>query len=231
MTKQAIKKLLTETGHSLTADDLDLIEQLDEIAKGFSGTTTAERRLLNQPFELCGVLFYPLTVAKSLWYAEKVTEWELAPTEQEGLLFWLLSTPNADDALDLYSDPKKADKAVRKLSRRLHCTPSEMNTVYEKCTGVGESGDGEGKADYGGMVASLIREYGGTPDQWLYETPIEKITDLFRSLSERVIAENNVSRASAAKNGKAIAPAPSRKLEMLGKFRKKVTEIEGIWNG
>ena len=233
MTKQAVKKLIQETNHILTVDDFDLIDELDKLAQGVSGTSKAERRLLNQPFELCGVLFYPLTVAKSLWYQEKVVEWELSPAQQEGLLFWLLSTPNNDTELDPYSDPKTADKAVRRLSRRLHCTADEMNAVYTKCMGgtVDSKDDGDDEpADYGGMVSALIHEYGGSPDQWLYETPIEKVSDLFRVLNERVLAESESTRKSSAKQGKAVAPPPSRKLEALSKFRKKVAKIKEIWS-
>ena len=230
MTKQAIQKLLKETTHQLTLDDFDLLDELDELANGFYGTSKTERRLLNQPFELCGILFYPLTVAKSLWYAEKVAEWELSEVQQEGLLFWLLSVPNSAEQLDIYSDPKKTDKAVKRLSRRLHCAPDEMSAVYAKCVGVTGSGGSDDVVDYGGMVASLIREYCGTPDQWLYETPIEKISDLFRAFSERVMAENEANRTSQAKQGKAVAPAPTRKLQALSEFRLKVAEIKKLWS-
>lgn len=232
MTKQAVQKLLTETNHQLTLDDFDLIDELDTLAKGFSGTSKIERRLLNQPFELCGVLFFPLTVAKSLWYAEKVAEWELSSVEQEGLLFWLLSLPNASESLDLYSDPQLANKAVKKLSRRLHCTSTELNTVYGKCVGnTSSSGDDSDEdVDYGGMVSSLLREYGGNPDQWLYETPIDTISDLFRACSEKALAENEQQRKTASKGGTAVAPPPTKKLEALSHFRKKVNAIKLAWS-
>lgn len=234
MTKQAVAKLIAETSHSLTVDDLDLVEQLDEIAKGLSGVSRTERRILNQPFDLCGILFYPLTVAKSVWYAEKVDEWELSGVQQEGLLFWMLSLPNDSEVLDANSCPKKANKAARRLSKRLHCTPDEITAVYDKCVGAKgskESSDSGGAADHGGMIASLLREYGGTVDQWLYETPIETISDLFRAQADRAFHEEEGQRRSAAKNGKAIAPPPSKRLESLAKFRKKTNEIKDIWNG
>ena len=104
MTKEAIKTLQKKTNHVLRVENCDLIEELDAIASGFAGVTKSERRLLSTPFELCGIKFYPLTVAKSLWYTEKCEEWEVEGSKQDGLLFWLLSLPNTEAELDTYSD-------------------------------------------------------------------------------------------------------------------------------
>lgn len=232
MTKKAVEKLLAETSHLLTVDDIDLIQELDEIAAGLSGKSKTERRILRQPFELCGLLFYPLTVAKTMWHAEKVAEWELTPVQSDGLLFWLLTIPNNGDLLDEYSDQRKADKAVRRICRKLNCTQDEMQEVYYKCLGYtpsGETGGGE-PLDYGGTIAALIREYGGTPEGWLYETPVEMISDLFRVMNDRIMAEESAHRAAAAKGGKAIAPTPSPKLAALNNFRMKVTAIRELWS-
>ena len=269
MTKEAIKTLQKKTNHALSVEDCDLIEELDAIANGFAGVTKSERRLLSTPFELCGIKFYPLTVAKSLWYTEKCEEWEVEGSKQDGLLFWLLSLPNTEAELDTYSEQKRADKAVKKLGRQLHCTQREMTDVYHKCLGVNSTGDKqthvdeavamvvvallseeEEKAisslkklseklkekakedtDYGGMVAVLLREYGGTPDEWLYETPIEMISALFKAYSDKVNAENDAGRKASASKGKAVAPPPSKKLAALAKFREKVKQIEQVWRG
>lgn len=230
MTKEAIKKLQTETAHVITVEDFDLIEELDAIASGINGTTKQERRLLSQPYNLCGINFYPITVAKSLWFAEKVKEWELQDTRQGALLFWLLSLPNVDGKLDGYSEQKAVDRAVKKLNRRLHCTNQELSDVYLKCIGsTGESGS-DSDPDYGGMIAVLLREYGGTPDRWLYETPVTMIATLFDAYSRKVDAENRSVKGASAKNSKAIAPPPSKRLKALAKFRKKINEIKEIWS-
>ena len=234
MTKQAIKKLQQETGHVLTVEDCDLIEELDAIADGFAGLSKSEQRLLSQPFELCGIKFYPLTVAKSLWYVEKCEEWEVTGTHQDALLFWLLSLPNTDEAIDTYSCQKDADKAIKRLSRRLHCTQEEMAAVYEKCLGLNsksEANEDVKDTDYGGMIAVLLREYGGTPNRWLYETPVQMISTLFNAYAKKVEAENGAVKKSAASKGKAIAPQPSKKLAALSQFRAKVNEIKELWSG
>lgn len=260
LTKMTISKLLLETGHALTVDDFDLIEDLDALADAVSGVSKSEQRLLNQPHELCGLKFYPLTVAKSLWYAEKCDEWELEGVYQEAFLFWLLTLQNSEEALDKYTLRKKADKAVKRLSRKLHCTQEEMTGVYHKCLGITGDGGGDDKTikaielvlkfadarddkktlvhlealgdaiskraamdtDYGGMVALMIREYGCPPEKWLYETPVEVLSELMARITKRVEQENNAGRSSAAKGGKAIAPPPSKSLEALSKLRTKV---------
>ena len=77
-----------------------------------------------------------MTIAKSLWFAEKVDEWELEASNQEAFLFWILSLPNNEGAFDEFSLRKDADKAVKRLSRRLHCSADELTDIYNKCLGI-----------------------------------------------------------------------------------------------
>jgi len=233
MTKKAISKLLMDTNHVLAVADFDLIEELDKIAEGLASVSKSEQRLLNTPFVLCGIRFYPLTVAKSLWYAEMCAEWEVEGMQQDGLLFWLLTLPNNELELDTYSDQKKADRACRKLSRRLHCTQDEMTAVYHKCLGLKDvlaDNKDHADTDYGGMIAVLLREYGGTPEKWLYETPVEVISSLFKAYADKVTAENDVGRQAASHKGKAIAPTPTKRLKSLKMFRIKANEIKELWS-
>ena len=224
---------MKETNHVLSVEDFDLFEELDAIADQFAGVSKSERRLLNQPFDLCGIKFYPLTVAKSLWYAEKCEEWELSGTSQDSFLFWLLSLPNDETSLDTYSEFKAANKAVKRLSRKLHCTNQEMTDIYKKCLGItGKESTGEATdTDYGVVIACLLREYGGTAEEWLYHTPVEMIATLFKAYADRINAENNAGRKVAGKNGKAVAPQADARMIALSKFRKKCNEIKELWNG
>jgi hypothetical protein len=237
MTKQEIKKLQAKTNHQLTVDDLDLIESLDEAARDVSGTTKRESRILSQPFDLCGIPFYPLTVAKSLWYLEKVEEWGVRESDYEGFLLWSLTLPNTPEALDSFTTKKEADRALRKMSRKLHCSQHEISEVYLKCVGgtaAGETGVGSDGADhtvdYGGIIAILLREYGGPVDKWLYETPVEMIGVLFRALEDRVEDEESQVRTANAKAGKAVAPKPSKRLASLSRFRNLANKIEALWS-
>lgn len=232
-TKKAIATMMKETGHAVNAEDFDLIEQLDSIAVGFSGITQKERRIISQPFDVCGVKFYPLTVAKSLWFAEKCAAWDVEDLEQEGLLFWLLTLPLNSEVLDEYSDNRKANKAAKKLSRKLHCTPDRLSEVYKSCIGIQEDSDGESSGDtkektvdYGGIVAALIRDYGGDPDQWLYETSIDIVSELFAQSNARAIAQET----STPSTGKAVAPVNSARIAALAKFRAKVNDIRKEWS-
>jgi len=231
-TKQAIQKLQTETNHVLTVEDFDVIDELDALSIEISSVSKTERRLLNSPYELCGLKFYPLTVAKSLWFAEKCDEWELKGIYQESLLFWLLTLENSEAALDTFALRKDADKAIKRLSRKLHCTQEELTEVYNKCLGITDkSKPSDGKAtDYGGMIAVLLREYGGKPNEWLYETPVIMISTLFKAYADKVNAEQNAHRSASASNGKAIAPQWNQKMQTLQDFREKVNAIREIWS-
>ena len=231
MTKKAIQKLLKDTSRKLVVEDFELFSQLDKIADKVAGVSVVERRLLSQPYELCGLKFYPMTVAKSLWVTEKVDEWGLDGTYQETLLFWLLTLPNLETAFDAFDLQKDAHKAVKRLSRKLHCTNDEMTAVYNKCLGIREEPTGAGgtgeeiDTDYGGIIAVLLREYGGTPDKWLYESPVEMISALFKAYSDKVNAESS----GGGSNGGTVAPVFDAKMQALKDFREKVNAISAQW--
>lgn len=228
MTKEAIKKLLLKTNHVLDVEDFDLIEQLDSIANDLSITTRTQKRILREPFELCGVNFYPLTVAKSLWCSEKIKEWELEADCIEPFTLWMLTLPLTEDCFDGFETLKVVDRAVKKMGRKLHCSDAELLEVYHKCIGR-ESGDTDESGDavdYGGMISVLVKEYGGTPAYWLYEESVEFISVLILSYSDRNAQQSKASSPS----GKAVAPAPSRQLAALSKFREKANKISDKWS-
>lgn len=230
LTKEAIRKLQSQTSRAIQIEDFDLIEELDVLADEVAGVSKDERRILSQPYELCGIKFFPITVAKSLWYQEKAVEWEIEGIYQESLLFWLLSLPNTEAELDKYTTRKDADRAVKRLSRRLHCTNDELTEVYCKCLGIsGNESEQKADTDYGGMIAVLLREYGGTPEKWLYETPVPMIGALFAAYAQKVDAENNSARRVSASKGKAVAPQPTQRMAALTKFREKVNAIRELW--
>lgn len=230
LTKKTVAKLLKDTFHALDVADFSDIEALDALADKVVNQSPEERRLLNQPFELCGIKFYPLTIAKSLWYAEKCKEWELEGIFQDAFLFWLLALPLDEACFDTYALKKDADKAVKRLSRRLHCTQQEMTDVFKQCVGSkGDKNEGGDAVNYGSLIALLLLEYGGTPDQWLYETPVEKIGALVDQYVHRINAEQDASRSNSAKKGKAVAPPPSAKLIALKAFNTKMNQIKQKW--
>lgn len=230
LTKSKIDTMLSETGHVLATDDLDLIEELDVLASRVCGIAKSEARLLFEPFELCGILFYPLSVAKSLWFSERCEEWEIDGAQQEALLFWLLTIPNETGALDEYCARKVANRAIKKLSRRLHCSSDAMTDVYKKCVGIEMNESSEGGSEYGGLIECLLREYGGRADEWLYETPLPMIETLMNNYSSRVNAETDANRQKSAKSGVAVAPMASERLRALRNFRIKSNEIKDKWS-
>jgi len=234
LTKNAISNLQRTTGHVLTVADWDDLEALDSLAEKVAGVSTIERRLLNSPFELCGIKFYPLTVAKSLWFSEKCNDWEIASEHQDAFMFWVLTFPLTEAPFDEYSTKRKADRAMTKFARKLHMTHCEINQVCNKCLGLIDSGDGDGSKSsatgFGGMVACLIREYGQSPDYWLNEAPIEKVTEMYDQIVLRVVAEEDAGRSASASNGQAKAPSASPKLLAFKAFRDKAQELSEKWS-
>ena len=231
LTKKTVTKLLKDTSHALHVADFDDIEELDKLADKVVNQSPEERRLLNQPFELCGIKFYPLTIAKSLWFAEKCEEWDIKQKDHDLFLFWLLTLPLNSECLDEFSSRSAAGKAIKRVSRSLHCTVDEMETIVERCIGSKSSSKNanDDKTNYGAIISILLREYGGTPEQWLYEMPVPLIASFLDQYTHKVNAESSACESRSAKGGKAVAPAPSAKLIALKDFNTKMNQIKQKW--
>ena len=108
-----------------------------------------------------------------------------------------------------------------------------MMIIVQKCigkaNGANRKDSEKSDANYGALIAIMLREYGGTPDQWLYDTPVEKIGALVEQYVNRVNAEQDASRGACAKKGVAVAPPPSAKLVALKAFKAKMNEIKQKW--
>lgn len=228
LTKKTLKKIQQESGHQLAVADFDLFEELDRLAEKIAGVSPEERRLLNSPYELCGIKFYPITIAKSLWYAEKTEEWAVDDELASLLLIWLLTLPLTDVALECYTGLRQTKKSVRRLIRRLHCTQPELQTVFDRCVSFSD-GDGE-PAQYSAVIALLMREYGNDLDYWLYMAPSDLIAEMIGRYSDRMNAEEDASRSASAAGGKAVAPQWSAKLQALKDFREKTNAIREKWS-
>ncbi len=217
-----MESLLKKTDHVLAVADFDDIEHLNSLAEKVAGVSHTERRLLSIPRVLDGVAFYPLTVAKSMLYDEMLQELDLPEAYTDLLLIWLLTLEPTSEALNEYSDRKKVLRAIKKLSRSLHCTTDELTNIVQKCMpSVAE--EGEGDADYGGVVALLLKEYGGTPEKWLYETSVDTIAEL---IDQFVAAKASEGQLEPGK-----APIPTAKLCALRVFRQAEQTLKEKWRG
>ena len=230
LTKRELEKLLQPGSHALNVEDFDDIEELDRLADRVCGVSTHEHRLLSSPFELCGMVFYPLTVAKSIWYVEKIHEWGIPPYIQDAFFFWILTLPNTAESMDKFSTFKDADKNMRRVAKRLHCSQAEIENICRRCCGVYEENKGN-KADkntasvYGGLIACLIREYGQSADYWLYEATVDQINSLYDQMVARIVAEESAQNHG----GVAKAPSVTPKLRALKEFNDKLREIKEKW--
>ena len=233
MTEKSIQRILKKTGHQLAVADWADIESLDRLAKKMSGVSETERRLLNSPFELGGLMFYPLTVAKSLWIKEKLELWNVPGELEDAYTFWLLTIPLGEDSLDKFEEKKKANRDMRRKSRKMNFTYEEITSICNRCLGTTkneETGETERETQFGGMIACLVREYGQSPDYWLYECPVDKVVEMYEQVVKKAIMESEAQRANAGKNGTAQAPRVTPKLIAFRDYRNKEREIELKWS-
>ena len=125
-------------------------------------------------------------------------------------------------------------REARSIARRLHCTAEDVASIIEKCTGTakksaGSDEDSTGSA-YGGLIACLVKEYGSTPDYWLYEATADMVAELMEQFTKRVEGEAKAARSACASKGKAVAPSATPRIRALKEFREKRNEIEQLWS-
>ena len=146
----------------------------------------------------------------------------------------MLTLPLNEAAFDDHEDKRKAMKSLRRFIRRSNCKASDLRDIFEKCAGksVGKNADGDGSEkseSYGGLVACLVREFGQSPDYWLYEASVDKVMEFYDQIMARVMAEEEASRSASAGAGKAVAPKVTPKLRAFKAFRDKAHELREKW--
>lgn len=227
--KQEAQRLLRETGHSLTIDDFDDINKLDELCRAITESDVCNADILDMPVCVGGVELRQPSIGVLEWY----NDYFLPMFSDNGLiadggLAYALSLSDTPEELWLLKNKRDCRKHVKRFLRRLKCTHQELQDAITSVLGLNcEEGGDDGESSSGRLIAMLCREYGHSPKYWLWEAPLGLINTFTHDYVARVEAEIEQAR-KASSGAQKPAPAPSR-IKKFDELRKHVNELRDKW--
>lgn len=232
-TQIEVQKILDETGHALTLDDVADIVAINAIANRITSTTGAFSELYKWP-TLCGnLLLRPLSLGKIAWYKTRACQWFEDDNETlSTVLAFLMSVDNDESFVASLGDPQAAKSAIEEWEIGVSATPAQLSSAVKSMMPdniEGGAADGcDDTIDDGPLIALLCREYGESPQHWLFVENIFTIRSLVDSYVARI---NNEMRAMGKHSKRATAMAPIRTPSMSAslEFRKKLEELKMKW--
>lgn len=220
MTMQDIRSLLAETGHVLTVQDIEPIVALDEAADIIvNGPVDKSDSIYAYPIICGGEAFVAPTIGKQLYWEEQVSQ--NVPEDMWTCAYlWLLTFADVPEE-------RGADilKAVKRWGRKCKLTADQVVTIlnaYNKGDG------GNDKANYGEIIALLVREYGQDCEHWL-NAPEAEIAMLIADWTRTQEAKAAAYRKSKAGSKNPLPPVPSPKIKALKTYRELKDRLRESW--
>jgi len=220
MTIQDVQSLLTETGHALTVQDIERIVELDDAAEiVVNGPVDKSDSIYAFPILCGGEAFVAPTIGKQIYWQEQVSQ-----NVPEDLLtcayLWLLTfaeVPNERGGDIL--------KSVKRWARKCKLNNDDAERIIKAYNKGG--GDG-GDANYGEIIALLVREYGQDCNHWL-NAPESEITMLIADWTRIQESKASAYRSSKAGSKNPLPPAPSPKIKALKTYRELKNRLRESW--
>lgn len=206
-------------------DDLaDLIE-LDHLANQVLGADASPAYLscLDPTVTVGNVTLRRPSLGVVEWLSDRLDAW--CPTQDDKLRTMAWALAHGDDPACVWgpTSPDALRKTVRAWCRTVGATVQDLHAVIDRYTRADrELTDEENaqasrrrKSDHGWMIETLLGTYGGTVEQWVWQTPVDTIQLLLRELMRRKEHERR------AAGGDASAPDPDHPhVRALYAFRK-----------
>lgn len=220
MTIQDIQSLLAETGHVLTVQDIESIVKLDDAAEiVVSGPVDKSDSIYAFPILCGGEAFVAPTIGKQMYWEEQVSK--NVPEELWTCAYlWLLTFADVPDE-------RGGDilKAVKRWGRKCRLTADQVETIINAYN---RGGGGQGKANYGEIIALLVREYGQDCNHWL-NAPESEIMMLIADWTRTQESKAAAYRSSKAGSKNPLPPMPSPKIKALKTYRELKNQLRESW--
>ena len=178
--------------------DWDSLLEIHELAESvMQADDHGDSGILNASTEIGGVLFYRMTIGSGEWLA-KVSPW-FADNSRMEILAWAYAMAGARNPIENlwpFADNKaKLSAKLKEFSRHIGATPNELvhglRVFVEQEQPKIMPGDGQFSADespkygFGALIDMLLHEYGGTPEQWIWNTPRVTLMELIKKMAQR----------------------------------------------
>ena len=237
LTRDAVARLQGETGHALCLDDYDDIAALDSVAqKIVDPDDSDELALLGFPVRVGPAWLYPMTLGNSLWLEQRAEAWFRGlPLYDDLALAFALAHGRTPFALWQLTDRRSAMRAIKRWRRGLGCTYQELIRAVKRVLppsddeAVGPD-DKANRTQYGPILALVCREYGNTPEHWMWDEPVTRVQALVEQYRARMDAEAEGEYRAAQRAGvKGLRVPKTLKLRRNVKFDKMVKLLREKW--
>jgi hypothetical protein len=229
-TQIEIQRLIDATGHALTLDDIPAILELNEVANRITGESGEYADIHAWPVKCGGTLLKPLTVGKLAWYNKRGLQWFADDAQTiTTLLAFILAAENDESSLWQYADAESAKAAIDEWEKTIDATPAQIVSAIESLTAPLRSTepDGENTHGDGPLISLLCREYGNTPDYWLYRASINVIRALIEDHNRRINQE--IQSHNRRAKGKTIQPIKTPGMAATLQFKKLLSALGEKW--
>ena len=239
MVAVAVAGLIEETGHALTVQDFDDVWAINEIARKIAKPDIDDTLdILAMPLTVRGLTLYPLSLGAAKWLDDVAAVWF-----SDNPLLWNLCVAYTASRTCLPEDlwaiatRREARKAICRWWRHLDCSYQELAVALDKLLGLEERSEQDETrereaADYGPVVALLCREYGQSPQYWMWDAAIDEVATMLQQHESRVVAEEEAvmqERARAAGKNTRVSITTQRFRDQNKAFRLAVNELRDKW--
>jgi len=229
--KTELQKLIAETNHRLTVEDFDDVDKLNKLCNAITNNDDPVNDIVDMPVCIGGYELKQPSVGVLEWYnGYFLPLFDTNPLIADAGLAYALTLSDTPAQLWEMKDKRECKKRVKRFLRRLSCTHQELQDALIKLLGVSEESekDEENKGTAGRLIAMLCREYGHSPDYWLWEAPIGLINTFVADYVARIEAETEAAR-NATKDAK-HKPAPSEsRVKKFDALRKHLNVVRDKW--
>lgn len=183
--------------------DWDALQDLAALADAVMETEkNADAASLRPCMECGGVLFYRMTIGAGEWL-QRVMPW-FDGEDRLAILCWAYAMAGArNPSADLWPFGDNKARLVAQLknfAKHIGATPPELahalNEFQAEETAPPMPGDESGEDDgetkrtgFGALIDLLLSEYGGTAEQWIWQTPRAELVELSKRMTARKRAE------------------------------------------
>ena len=204
----------------LTVQDIESVVKLDEAADiVVSGVADKSESIYAYPILCGGEAFVAPTIGKQMYWQEQVSKH--VPEDMLTCAYlWLLTFAEVPDERG-----KDILKSVKRWARKCKLNDTDAEAIinaYNKDEGQG------GQANYGEIIALLVREYGQDCNHWL-NAPEAEITMLIADWTRTQEAKAAAYRASKVGSKNPLPPMPSPKIKALKTYRELKNRLRESW--
>jgi len=223
-----VRKLMDETCHVLTPDDLDLLGRLDRLADAIiDSDRTDDADILGMPTVIAGRAFYQTTIAHSIfWRARVEPACDGDDLATASAMLWLMACPRVTDDM-LAMNPSAIRAASWAFVQAWRASPENQARVVALYAQAEQDDTSKTARGYGDVVAYLCRTFGREPEYWIHQ-PAGAIQARLEAVARA--ANDAAKKAPAVARGARVqAPTPTAHYRATAAYGAHLRAIREQW--